>query len=70
MRVQTDCAGIRFCCGNFLEGETGKDGVSCCYRGCIALETQFYPNSVNNPQWKRPFVKAGERYCSVTEYRG
>lgn len=69
MSVHTDCVGIQFYCGNFLEGETGKDGVSYCYRGGIALETQFYPNSVNNPQWKQPFVKAGERYRSVTEYR-
>ena len=52
-----------------LVGEIGKEGVSYCYRGGIALETQFYPNSVNNPQWVQPFTKAGERYHTVTEYR-
>ena len=69
MSVYTDCVGLQFYCGNFLEGELGKDGVSYCYRGGIALETQFYPNSVNNPQWAQPITKAGERYHSVTEYR-
>ena len=68
MSVYTDCGGSQFYCGNFLEGDKGKDGVSYCYRGGIALETQFYPNSVNNPQWVQPFTKAGERYHSVTEY--
>ena len=68
MSVYTDCVGLQFYCGNFLEGDMGKDGVSYCYRGGIALETQFYPNSVNNPQWEQPFTKAGERYRTVTEY--
>ena len=69
MSVYTDCVGLQFYCGNFLEGDMGKGGVSYCYRGGIALETQFYPNSVNNPQWEQPFTKAGERYHTVTEYR-
>ena len=69
MSVYTDLPGIQFYCGNFLEGETGKDGISYCYRGGIALETQYFPNSVNNPQWAQPFVKAGQRYHTVTEYR-
>ena len=69
MTVSTDCCGIQFYSGNFLEGETGKDGVSYTHRGGIALETQFYPDSVNKPQWKQPFVKAGECYHSETVYR-
>ena len=68
MRVQTDCEGIQFYSGNFLEGEIGKDGVSYCYRGGIALETQFFPDSVNHPEWKQPFTKAGETYHTVTKY--
>ena len=69
MTVSTDCCGLQFYSGNFLEGETGKDGVSYTYRGGIALETQFYPDSVNKPQWKQPFVKVGERYHSETVYK-
>ena len=68
MAVSTDCPGVQFYSGNFLQGETGKDGVSYCYRGGIALETQYYPDSVNHPEWPQPFYKAGQRYHSVTKY--
>ncbi len=69
MTVSTDCCGMQFYSGNFLNGKLGKDGVSYCYRGGIALETQFYPDSVNHPEWKQPFVKAGEHYHSETVYK-
>ena len=68
MVVSTDCPGLQVYSGNFLEGEQGKDGVCYCRRGGIALEPQYYPNSVNQPEWPQPFVKAGEQYRSVTEY--
>ncbi len=69
MIVITDRPGIQFYSGNFLEGETGKDGVSYSYRGGVALETQFWPDSVNHPEWQQPFVKAGQRYRSETIYK-
>ena len=69
MVVITDRPGIQFYSGNFLTGEIGKDGVSYTYRGGIALETQFYPDSVNHPEWQQPFVKAGERYHTETIYK-
>ena len=69
MEVLTDCDGIQFYCGNFLQGEIGKDGVSYCYRGGIALETQYLPDSVNHPEWHQPFYKAGQPYHSETIYR-
>lgn len=69
MEVLTDCPGVQFYCGNFLADETGKGGVSYCRRGGICLETQFFPDSVNHPEWKQPFTKAGEPYHSVTTYR-
>lgn len=68
MTVSTDRPGIQFYSGNFLEGQTGKDGVSYCRRGGVALETQCYPDSVNKPQWVQPFVKAGQRWHSQTRY--
>ena len=69
MSVSTDCCGVQFYSGNFLMGETGKDKVSYCFRGGICLETQFYPDSVNHPEWPQPFTPAGERYHSETSYR-
>lgn len=69
MAVSTDCPGIQLYSGNFLAGEQGKDGTRYCHRGGVCLETQFYPDSVNHPQWKQPFVKEGEVYRSETVYR-
>ena len=69
MEVHTDCPGVQFYSGNFLEGETGKDGVSYCFRGGICLETQFYPDAVNHPEWPQPFTPAGKPYKSETTYK-
>ena len=68
MTVITDCPGIQFYSGNFLRGEIGKDGVSYCYRGGICLETQYFPNSLNEPSWPQPITKAGEAYHSETKF--
>ena len=68
MAVHTDCPGIQLYAGNFL-GETGKGGVHYGGRTGIALETQFYPDSVNHPEWRQPFTKAGTRYKSETIYQ-
>ena len=68
MSVETDCCGVQFYCGNFLDNEKGKDGTVYCFRGGICLETQFYPDSINHPEWKQPFVKAGIPYHSETKY--
>ena len=67
MTVSTDCPGIQFYAGNYLDDQ-GKDGVYYGKRSGVALETQFYPNSVNHPEWPQPFVKAGEPYHSETKY--
>ena len=68
MAVSTDCPGLQLYSGNFLEDEVGKDGAVYCRRSGVCLETQFYPNSVNNPQWPQPITRAGEKYCSETTF--
>ncbi len=68
MAVTTDCPGVQLYCGNFLKGEVGKDGVSYCRRGGMCLETQYYPNALNIPQWPQPVTPAGEKYESETCY--
>ena len=68
MAVHTDCPGIQLYAGNFLN-ETGKGGIHYGKRTGIALETQYYPDSVNHPEWKQPFTKAGTHYRSETVYK-
>ncbi len=66
--VTTDCPGIQVYSGNFMNDIPGKDGVCYCHRGGVALETQYYPDSVNHPQWPQPRYQAGEHYHSETLY--
>lgn len=68
MSVYTDCPGIQFYSGNFLDDE-GKDGIHYGKRSGIALETQFYPDALHHPDWAQPITKAGQRYHSETCYR-
>ena len=68
MAVHTDCPGIQFYAGNFLD-EIGKGGIHYYKRTGIALETQFYPDSVHHPEWPQPVTKAGEKYVSETVYK-
>ena len=68
MSVYTDCPGIQFYAGNFID-EDGKGGIHYCKRSGIALETQYYPDSVNHPEWPQPFTPANERYHSETRYK-
>ena len=68
MAVYTDLPGIQFYAGNFLK-ETGKGGIYYGKRSGIALETQFWPDSANRPEWAQPFTKAGDHYHTETVYR-
>lgn len=68
LSVSTDCPGIQFYAGNYLEG-TGKGGTVYGKHAGVALEAQFYPDALHKPHWKQPVVKAGERYHSETVYR-
>lgn len=68
MEVSTDCPGIQLYAGNFLD-EHGKNGVYYGKRTGVALETQYYPDSLNHSEWPQPFVKAGVPYRSETVYR-
>ncbi len=67
MAVLTDLPGIQIYTANYTN-EVGKCGVHYGFRSGIALETQFYPDSVNHPEWKQPFVRAGEIFRTATKY--
>ncbi len=66
MTVTTDLPGVQVYAGNFLDNR-GK-GTVYGKRSGVALETQYFPDSVNHPEWVQPFVKAGEAWESVTRY--
>ena len=68
MEVLTDCIGIQFYTGNFLEGQIGKKGHLHHRRDGFCLETQYFPNSINEPNFVRPITEAGDVYETVTIY--
>lgn len=70
MEILTTEPGLQFYCGNFLDGTlTGKNGGPYVYRGAIALETQHYPDSINQPAFPDTVLRPGQTYRSTTIYR-
>ncbi|MEE0946765.1 MAG: aldose epimerase family protein [Acutalibacteraceae bacterium] len=72
METYTDLPGVQFYSGNGLGNyphTKGKKGVPYVTHQAFCLETQFFPDSVNNPQFPSCIVKAGDIFKTVTEYR-
>lgn len=61
----TDLPGIQIYTGNFLDSPTGKMGAMTPHTG-FCMETQFFPDSPNRPDFPSPFLKAGEAFHSET----
>lgn len=68
MDVLTDCVGIQLYTANFIVGQEGKGGAKYNNRDAFCLETQYYPNSINETNFSTPITKAGEKYESHTIY--
>lgn len=69
MEVYTDLPGVQFYAGNFLKPEEGKDKKTYDFRSGLALETQFYPDTANKPQFPSAVFGPKRHYHTVTEYR-
>ncbi len=69
MECYTDLPGVQFYAGNGIKEHTGKGGVKYGKRHGFCLETQFYPNSINQDGFAKPILKAGEKFESVTSYK-
>lgn len=68
MEVYTDCPGIQFYAGNFIGNQVGKGGVSYGDRHGFCLETQYFPNAINEKNFAAPILKPDETYRTVTKY--
>jgi len=70
MEVYTDKPGIQLYTGNSMNlTAPGKGGKMYPVRGALCLETQYYPDSINQPSFPSPILKADEVYDFTTEYR-
>jgi aldose 1-epimerase len=71
MEVWTDLPGIQLYCGGWLSKDytEGKGDSIVKYRRGVALETQFYPDAVNHPNFPFKYVEANVPFTTVTEFR-
>jgi aldose 1-epimerase len=70
MEVWTTEPGIQFYSGNFLDGKVkGKGGKSYPKHAGFCLETQHFPDSVNQKNFPPEILKPGDTYTSTTIYK-
>lgn len=67
LTVYTTKPGIQFYAGNFLDGSRyGPSGRAYRQSDGLALETQFFPDSPNQPAFPSPVLRPGETYRHQT----
>lgn len=69
MEVWSDCIGVQLYTGNFLEGEVGPNGHKYVKRGAFCLETQYFPNAINEINFVCPITEANVPYETKTVYK-
>ena len=70
LEVFTDLCGVQLYTGNFLDGTNpGKKGEKIIRNAGFCLETQYYPNTPNMPEFPQCTVNAGEKFTSCTVFR-
>ena len=70
MDVLTTEPGLQLYTGNYLDGSVvGKGGKTYPRRAALCLETQRYPDSVNQPSFPSTILRPGQTYRSTTAHR-
>jgi aldose 1-epimerase len=66
LSITTSEPGIQFYSGNFLMGQTGKEGKMYPHQSACCLETQHFPDSVNQPSFPNTILQPGDTFRSRT----
>lgn len=70
METWTEKPGVQLYTANFLETDRhAKNGEGYRPRQAVCLETQYFPDSPNHPEWGDILLRPGRRYDYTTEYR-
>lgn len=69
MQMFTDLPGVQLYTGNFLSGSIGKKGLPMHKHAGFCLETQYYPDTPNRPEFPSCLYRAGEVYTSRTSFK-
>lgn len=63
MELSSDQPGVQFYSGNFLDSTLkGKEGATYDQYEGFCLETQLFPNAINEPGWPQPVLRPGQVY--------
>jgi len=69
LTMYTTLPGVQFYSGNYLDGTPlGKNGTAFNKRCGFCLESQYFPNALEHPNFEQPLLKKGETYHSQTVY--
>lgn len=69
MEVYTTLPGVQFYAGNYIDPQEGKGGAQYGKRHALCLETQYFPDSVNEPDFPSCIFGEGKTYDSETVYK-
>jgi aldose 1-epimerase len=70
MEVWTTEPGIQLYTSNYLDGTlNGKRGIHYKQYGAFALETQHYPDSINQPSFPPVILRPGQTFHEATTYK-
>ncbi len=69
MEVYSDLPGVQFYSGNWIAENNGKEGYRNCRRKGFCLETQYFPDAMNQEGFEKPVFGPEREYDTETVYR-
>lgn len=69
MKAYTDLPGVQFYAGNCITETAGKEGAVYHKRCGLCLETQYYPDAANKPEFPSAVFGPDRKYDSLTVYK-
>ena len=69
MEIYTDRPGIQIYAGNFIAKQVAKNGANYDVRSGVAIETQNYPNAINEPNFPNAVYGPNREFKSTTIYK-
>lgn len=69
MELSTNAPGLQFYTGNMIKDVKGKDGFVYKAHAALCLETQWYPDYVNQPDFPQSIVEPRKNYKHVMSYK-
>lgn len=69
LEIFTTEPGLQLYSGNFLMGQAGKGGLTYVHRGALCLESQHFPDSINQEGFPSTLLEPGGTYRQTTVHQ-